>query len=224
MNSSPLPNANGPADVPDSACPRVADNVNVDINRLTEAICQNLAEIARVIRRQRGTADRALNGESDLAQSVAAEIQADPIGRLSGVYTVEELRGRLYSLLFQKWVEHQRRALAEKRGSGRVQQASQLGNPDDSSPLHVAERGYGNLDRPTSASVQIDVAMMLSTFAPESERRKILSWLLEGWTQEQIGEQLGLSRDAVGRRVRSLYQALQQTFGENDLASKAGES
>ena len=60
---------------------------------------------------------------------------------------------------------------------------------------------------------------MLSVFEPGSERQRILLLTLMGQTQEEIGGLLGLSRDAVGRRVRNgIEKPLKKKFaaGEND--------
>jgi len=173
------------------------------LDALCRRIQTELAEIARaVLRRRGGSPDGGVHGESDLAQSVAVLILNRPAAKLADVHTSEQLRARLYRLFHDRWIERRRAATRQKRGGGKVRQASQLGRPEDSSPLNVADRGFGAMPAPTTAEVAADMQDVLGAFASGSEVQRILLMLMEGCTQQEIGDALGLSRDAVGRRIR----------------------
>ena len=163
------------------------------------ALCQKIAgelqAIARAVYRQRGGSPDGVCHESDLAQSVALRIVQNPQHELSAIATTDELRGRLYQLLYERWIERRRAALAQKRGGGLVRVASQIGLDDESQLL-------ANEPAPEGAELNTDLLDLLSVFPVGSERGRILAWLLEGRTHEEIAGELGLSRDAVGRRVR----------------------
>lgn len=178
--------------------------------------CERLHEIARVVAYGLGSPNGGVNGESDLAQSVAGDILKNPGGRLSNIYTSEDLQGRLHKLLYEKWIHRRRAATTQKRGGGNVAQATQVGGEDDESPLDAATRGYGEFTPATAAEVAADVNEILDTFKPDSQRRQILELLFHGNTQEEIAKATGLSRDAVGRRIRSMGKSLQQQFGEDN--------
>ena len=186
------------------------------LDQLVGKACERLHEIARVVAYGLGSPNGGVNGESDLAQSVAGDILKNPGGRLSEVYTSEDLQGRLHKLLYEKWIHRCRAAKTQKRGGGKVAQATQVGGEDDESPLVTATRGYGQFTPATLPEVAADVNAILDTFKPGSQRRQILELLFHGYTQEEIGQATGLSRDAVGRCIRSMGRSLQQLFGDEE--------
>lgn len=98
-----------------------------------------------------------------------------------------------------------------------------MGNEDDKSPLETPTRGYGEFTPATLAEVTADVNEILSTFKPDSQRRAILELLLDGYTQEEIAQDVGLSRDAVGRRIRSMGRSLQQQFGDENESPREAQ-
>lgn len=183
------------------------------LQRLAAKACGRLREIAGAVTRGLGSPDRGINGESDLAQSVAGDIIENPGGRLSDVYTSDDLNARLHKLLYEKWVTRCRAANTLKRGAGMVVQATQVGQPDAESPLDIGVRGYGEFTPATPSEVAVDVKGILETFKPDSQRRQILELVMNDCTQEEIGRSVGLSRDAVGRRIRSMGRSLQERFG-----------
>jgi DNA-directed RNA polymerase specialized sigma24 family protein len=195
------------------------------LGRLCEQIHSELFGIARAVQRHhRGSPDGGVNGESDLVQSVVAQIVAQPDEKLVDVFTIEQLRGRLFVLVSRKWIERWRHASRQKRG-GIVRQASQIGASDDSSPLNVEHRGFGDLTDPMNEEVFETVNQLLSVFEPGSQRQRILLLTLAGLTQEEIGQSLHLSRDAVGRRVRnSIIPTLRRKFADPASANPENNS
>jgi DNA-directed RNA polymerase specialized sigma24 family protein len=176
------------------------------------ALHAELTGIARAVQRLKGGSPDGVNGVSDLAQSVAANIFAKPDQELAMVVTVRDLRGRLFQLLTEKWIDRRRKATRQKRGGGNVIAASQLEHEEEASLL-------ARFAAPTVDETRDDIDAMLSVFEPGSERQRILLLTLMGQTQEEIGGLLGLSRDAVGRRVRNgIEKPLKKKFaaGEND--------
>lgn len=195
------------------------------LDELCRRMATDMVAIARAVqRRQGGSPDGGVNGESDLVQSVAAQIVAGPYKELADVFTNEQLRGRLFQLLLEKWIDKVRHATRLKRGGGRVHQASQFGDSSASSPLDVPQRGFGERSEPQHSEVAELVGQMLGVFKPGSERQRILLMTLAGLTQEEIGRELGLSRDAVGRRVRnSIIPQLQNRFTDPNTAPSNDE-
>jgi DNA-directed RNA polymerase specialized sigma24 family protein len=184
---------------------------------LNNRIRTDMVAFARAVhRRQGGSPDGGVNGESDLVQGVAAQILAQPDKELADVFTIEQLRGRLFTMLHEKWVDQHRHNTRKKRGGGRVHAASQVGDSDNSSPLNVQHRGFGEPSEPQQEDIAELVDQMLGVFEPGSERQRILLMTLAGLPQEEIGRELGLSRDAVGRRVRnSIIAPLRRRFVED---------
>lgn len=189
----------------------LADARNGDpaaLSRLCQRIQSELAGIARAVQCRMGGSPDGVNGVSDLAESVAVEIIAQPGQKLGAIKSITELRGRLYVLLTQKWIDRRRKAICQKRGGGRTVTASQLGDADDSSLLK-------NVAAPTLGETRDDINALLSVYEPGSERQRIILLTLMGLTHDEIGELLGLSRDAVGRRLRDhIIEPLKKKFAE----------
>lgn len=211
-NSQP----SGLSDVLNDLHAGVLDSASLD--RLAKQIHAEALRIARDQHRRRGSPD-GVAGASDLANSEVVEILAGdgPREGLENVLTSDDLRHVLHRKLADRWIERRRKALAKKRGGGKVRQASQVGDPDDSSPLNVADHGFGDFPEPTTAEVAADLHDVLGVFEPGSERQRILLLTLDGLTQQDIAKELGLSRDAVGRRLReSIVPTLRALFSERD--------
>ena len=80
----------------------------------------------------------------------------------------------------------------------------------------MQHRGFGEPSEPQQEDIAELVDQMLGVFEPGSERQRILLMTLAGLPQEEIGRELGLSRDAVGRRVRnSIIAPLRRRFVED---------
>ena len=151
--------------------------------------------IARAQHQRRGSPD-GIAGASDLANSQLADIWKAPEVELQNVATTDDFRRVLQRMLLDRWIDRRRRAQAAKRGGGKVVPASQLTRESDSGPLPAA------LAPPDESEFQVDLAEISNLFPPDGVECRILKLLVEGCTQAEIGRQVGLSRDAVGRRIR----------------------
>jgi RNA polymerase sigma factor (sigma-70 family) len=163
--------------------------------QLIEYIRDVLAQVAQGIARRRGGSPDGFADASDLAQSVVIRVLKNPQAELNGVETSDELRGRLYQMLIARWIDRRRKEHADKRGGGRVIAASQMGDSNAPSPLDLSET-------PTERETTDLMLDLLEPFEPGSQMRQIVELLLAGYKQNDIAESLGLSRDAVGRRIR----------------------
>lgn len=192
---------------------------SASLNRLAKRIHAEALQIARQRHRRRGSPD-GVTGASDLANSAAGNLVAhDPRSELENVLTTDDLRKLLHRKLRNRWIDRRRRALAEKRGGGKVRQASQIAQDGDSESdiLIEHERDIIKLTPPTTAEeVTADVADFLGLFEPDSNERRIVELLLMSageLTQAEIGERIGLSRDAVGRRIRTVIRPTLERAG-----------
>ena len=163
---------------------------------LYERVQQRVERLAEAVVRRRGSPD-GFRDQDDLLNGVWNEIHRQPERELSGVLNSDDLLSRLSVRLFDRWIKHRRRALAWKRGGGRIQAASQYEGSDSADLLE---------QKPARGSAEFDseVALVLDDLFPTaSEPRVIVERLLAGHTQAEIGAMLGLSRHALGRRIRN---------------------
>ncbi len=166
--------------------------------RLATRLYEEAIVIARDQQRRRGSPD-GLAGASDVANSQVAAIMIDPIRELGTIETSDELRQALYRMLIDGWIKRRRAAKTKKRGGhmNRVTNAT-----TDESTGQADDDLYVDITPPTSAETEYETKELLSIYPEGSEYRAIVRDLMEGWTQAEIGERLGLSRDSVGRRIR----------------------
>lgn len=181
-------------------------------DELCARIHGDLCEIAELVSRRLGRSPDGVAQPSDLAQSVALRIHRNPRAELHGVVNTDDLRGRLYQLLLDRWIDRRRKALAAKRGGGQVRPASQIGAVGASSPFDDAAA-------PSRDDASSLLTELLEVFDVGSEFRTIVERLLAGFTHAEIARQLGKSRDAIGRRVRdTILPTLRIRFCDNSEA------
>ncbi len=167
-------------------------------NRLAKRLYEEAIAIARAQQRRRGSPD-GLAGASDVANSRVAAIMIDPIRELGSIETTDELQQALYRMLIDGWIKRRRQAKAKKRG-GHMKRVTDAATDDSSG--QAEDDLYVDITPLTPAEMKYETKELLSIFPDSSEYRAIVCDLIEGWTQTEIGERLGLSRESVGRRIR----------------------
>ncbi len=151
--------------------------------------------IARAQYRRRGSPD-GVTGASDLANSQMGRIWADPKSELRNVATTDDLRHVLHRMLLDLWIERRRCGHAATRGSGNLVLASQLENSSGGGPELI------ELSPPSQDELRLDLEVIMEAFPATGHEQVILLLMMEGCTQSEIASRTGLSRHAVGRRVR----------------------
>ena len=169
----------------------------VAVESVFQRVHAEALKIARAQHRRRGSPD-GVAGASDLANSQAARIWENAAAELRNVATTDDLRRVLHRMLLDRWIERRRKQQRRKRGGGKVVAVSQLAKDSQAGPFE----DVAGLSPPDEAETALDLADLLKTFPASGQERSILELLIAGHTQAEIGQQLKLSRDAVGRRIR----------------------
>ena len=171
---------------------------------LWERYYRELVELARA---RFGTTPRRVADEEDVALSVLRCLYE---GAARGQFAELVNRGELWQLLAaitgRKVIDQQRRLTQQKRGGGRVRGDSVVhGNDDDRSSVGFDQFG-GDAPTPEVLAIAAEEFQRLMTMLDDDRLRQIAHCKLEGCTNEEIGQRLGLACRSIERKLQRIRQ------------------
>lgn len=158
--------------------------------------------VATAARRKLGDAPRRISDEEDIASSVLRCLCNGAVeGRFNDVANHDDLWRLLMTITKQKCVDQIRRDSRQKRGGGQTRGESVFGSPGD--------QGAGTFDdflseEPTPEYLtQMDEQLLqLMDALPDQISRDLVERRLEGWSNEDIAQEQGISVHSVRRKLR----------------------
>lgn len=171
---------------------------------LWERYYRELVELARA---RFGTTPRRVADEEDVALSVLRCLYE---GAARGQFAELVNRGELWQLLAaitgRKVIDQQRRLTQQKRGGGQVRGDSVVhGNDDNCSSVGFDQFG-GDAPTPEVLAIAAEEFTCLMTMLDDDRLRQIAHCKLEGYTNEEIGQQLGLACRSIERKLQRIRQ------------------
>ena len=171
---------------------------------LWERYYRELVELARA---RFGTTPRRVADEEDVALSVLRCLYD---GAARGQFAELVNRGELWQLLAaitgRKVIDQQRRLNQQKRGGGRVRGDSVVhGNDDDRSSVGFDQFG-GEAATPEVLAIAGEEFQRLMALLDDDRLRQIAQCKLEGYTNEEIGQRLGLACRSIERKLQRIRQ------------------
>jgi len=171
---------------------------------LWERYYRELVELARA---RLGTTPRRVADEEDVALSVLRCLYE---GAARGQFAELVNRGELWQLLAaitgRKVIDQQRHLNQQKRGGGRVRGDSVLhGNDDDRSSVGFDQFG-GDAPTPEVLAIAAEEFQRLMLLLDDDRLRQIAQCKLEGCTNEEIGQRLGLACRSIERKLQRIRQ------------------
>jgi len=158
--------------------------------------------LARVRLQRLGLSDRFTSAD-DVAQETFLKLYPKDAASLSQVCDSESFISYLARVICGHCVDQRRRASADKRGGGRVVGESELSDDGSRSPLDGPARENGWED------VVRDECRELFDAITDPEQRVLLGLKLEGLTNQEMADALGVSQATVKRRISVLMSWLQ---------------
>ena len=165
--------------------------------------------VATAARRKLGDAPRRVSDEEDVASSVlrclcngAAE------GRFNDVANHDDLWRLLVTITKQKCVDQIRRDSRQKRGGGQTRGESVLAYEGEGGPASFDDF-LGEEPTPEYLAQMDEQLQRLLEAVPDQVSRNLIQRRLEGWSNEEIAQNQGISVHAVRRKlrlVRSIWQ------------------
>ena len=164
-------------------------------------------ELVELARARFGTTPRRVADEEDVALSVLRCLYE---GAARGQFAELVNRGELWQLLAaitgRKVIDQQRRLTQQKRGGGRVRGDSVVhGNDDDRSSVGFDQFG-GDAPTPEVLSIAAEEFQRLMLLLDDDRLRQIAQCKLEGYTNEEIGQRLGLACRSIERKLQRIRQ------------------
>ena len=164
-------------------------------------------ELVELARARFGTTPRRVADEEDVALSVLRCLYE---GAARGQFAELVNRGELWQLLAaitgRKVIDQQRRLNQQKRGGGRVRGDSVMhGNDDDRSSVGFDQFG-GDAATPEVLAIAAEEFQRLMLLLDDDRLRQIAQCKLEGYTNEEIGQRLGLACRSIERKLQRIRQ------------------
>ncbi len=171
---------------------------------LWERYYHELVELARA---RFGATPRRVADEEDVALSVLRCLYE---GAARGQFAELVNRGELWQLLAaitgRKVIDQQRRLNQQKRGGGWVRGDSVVhGNDDDRSSVGFDQFG-GEAATPEMLAIAAEEFQRLMALLDDDRLRQIAQCKLEGYTNEEIGQRLGLACRSIERKLQRIRQ------------------
>ena len=164
-------------------------------------------ELVELARARFGTTPRRVADEEDVALSVLRCLYE---GAARGQFAELVNRGALWQLLAaitgRKVVDQQRLLTQQKRGGGRVRGDSVVhGNDDDRSSVGF-DQFRGEAATPEVLAIAAEEFQRLMLLLDDDRLRQIAQCKLEGYTNEEIGQRLGLACRSIERKLQRIRQ------------------
>jgi DNA-directed RNA polymerase specialized sigma24 family protein len=164
-------------------------------------------ELVELARARFGATPRRVADEEDVALSVLRCLYE---GAARGQFADLVNRGELWQLLAaitgRKVIDQQRRLTQQKRGGGRVRGDSVVhGNDDDRSSVGFDQFG-GEAATPEVLAIAAEEFQRLMALLDDDRLRQIAQCKLEGYTNEEIGQRLGLACRSIERKLQRIRQ------------------
>jgi DNA-directed RNA polymerase specialized sigma24 family protein len=164
-------------------------------------------ELVELARARFGTTPRRVNDEEDVALSVIRCLcEGAARGQYAAVVNRHELWQLLATITGRKVIDHQRLLNKQKRGGGLVRgDSALLGNEDDRSSVGF-DQFRGDAPTPEVLAIAAEEYQRLMVLLDDDRLRQIAECKLEGYTNEEIEERLGLACRSIERKLQRIRQ------------------
>jgi RNA polymerase sigma factor (sigma-70 family) len=166
--------------------------------------------LVRLARQRLGSTPRRVADEEDVAVSVFRCLCAGAErGRLAEIEHRDDLWRVLVTMTMRKAIDLQRRMGGQKRGGGQVRGESIFGKEgDDNSP---GLQQFSDLaPSPQTLAILDEEGKRLLDSLEDNTLRQVALWRLEGYTNEEIAEKLGLTTRSVERKLQRIRERWSQ--------------
>ena len=169
------------------------------VEQLCERYFRKLVELAR---RRLGDASKRVADEEDVALSVFDSLcRGAKRGRFSDLSNREDLWKLLLKMTRNKVIDQIRHYTSQKRGGGEIRGESVFERVfEDEAPMGI-DQVVGEEPDPAFVVLMDEQYQQLLGSLRNDTLRKIAQWKLEGFTNDEISEMLGLVVRSIERKV-----------------------
>ena len=164
-------------------------------------------ELVELARARLGTTPRRVADEEDVALSVLRCLyEGAARSQFAAIVNRHELWQLLATITGRKVIDQQRLLNKQKRGGGRVRGDSVLlGNDDDCGSVGF-DQFRGDAPTPEVLAIAAEEFQRLMLLLDDDRLRQIAQCKLEGYTNEEIGQRLGLACRSIERKLQRIRQ------------------
>ena len=162
--------------------------------------------LVRVAARQLGSAPRRIADEEDVVVSVFESLcKGAEAGRFEQLQDRDDLWKLLTAIAGMKAVDQIRRQTAKKRGGENVGGESFVAGTNTSQPAGFDQFMHSE-PTPEFLAVMEEQQQAMFRSLPDSSQREVARLRFEGYTNEEIAEQTGISLRSVERKLKVIRE------------------
>ena len=174
-------------------------------SRLWQRYFDRLVSVAR---KQLGSAPRRVADEEDAILSVFRCLcDGAARGQFSDLANRDQLWRLLVVMTTHKVVDQRRFATQRKRGGGHVRGESVFRALAEPGQLKNLEEIIADDPTPDFLAMLAEEHQRLMDALDDDVLRRIANWKMEGYTNEEVAQRLGLARRSVERKLQRIRQA-----------------
>ena len=175
-------------------------------NQLWRRYYRELVELAR---QRLGSTPRRTSDEEDVALSVLRCLYDGAArGHYASLVNRQELWRLLSAITVRPVLDHQRRLTEQKRGGGAVRGDSVLQGGDNDPDNGRRNAGFdellGDAATPEVEAIAAEEFQRLMSLLDDDRLRQIAQCKLDGFTNEEIGQRLGLACRSIERKLQQI--------------------
>jgi DNA-directed RNA polymerase specialized sigma24 family protein len=164
-------------------------------------------ELVELARARLGAAPRRMSDEEDVALSVLRCLyEGAARGQYAGLVNRQELWQLLAAITVRKVIDYKRHAGQQKRGRGKVRGDSVMRCNDGELAGPGFDAILGDTETPEVLAIAAEEFQRLMGLLDDDRLRQIAQCKLEGCTNEEIGERLGLACRSIERKLQRIRQ------------------
>lgn len=165
-------------------------------------------------RQKLGNTPRRVADEEDVAVSVFRCLCAGAEqGRLKQIGDRGDLWRVLVTMTLRKTIDQQRRLAGKKRGSGKVRGESIFHRPGADEPSPGLQQFGDTIPTPLMLAIIEEEGNRLLDLLDDPALRQVAVWRLEGFTNDEIAEKLGLTTRSVERKLQRIRERWSEVIG-----------
>jgi len=181
---------------------RFKDGDTAAVQPLWNAYFSKMVTLARA---KLGTTPRGVRDEEDVVNSAFFSFcEGVKEGRFPRLDSRDDLWAVLFTIVASKAAQYTRSEMRQKRGAGKLMQASATGGKESSFDL------FANLQ--SAEPTALDAAMMIEDLGKLLEKlrdgnlQQIAIWKMEGYTNQEIANMINKSEPTVERKLRIIRE------------------
>jgi DNA-directed RNA polymerase specialized sigma24 family protein len=172
--------------------------------RLWRRYYHELVELARA--RLSNTPRRVFDEEDVVLSVLRCLYEGAPRGQFAQVVNRQELWQLLATITGRKVIDRQRLVNQQKRGGGQVRGDSVLQGNDEDQGSNGFDQFSSDSLAPEVLAIATEEYQRLMSLLDDDRLRQIAECKLEGYTNEEIGERLGLACRSIERKLQRIRQ------------------